>query len=365
MRITFILPGYAPVPRGGFRIVYGYANYLAKGGHIVSIVHPHRMDPAATLVQKLKNRVWLGVRHLTERPLVPWARLHPNVRAILTHDLRPGVIPDGDAVFAPFWQTAEHVLGYPASKGAKLYLIQHYETWAGPKDRVDATWLMPIHKVVIARWLYDLGVTLGAGRLHHIPNAVDDHFRVLNPPANRPASITTMSHAHDWKGVPDAVAVLKQIHQRYPALPISMFGTDPKGPDVPNWITYHRNPSQQTLVEQIYNGHSIYVGASWMEGWGLPPAEAMACGCVFVGTDSGGCRDYAINNETALLSPPRDQKSLLDNLCRVIENRELRRTLQERGTAFVRTFTWERSGAALEQYIHDVVQQGGAPVSFA
>lgn len=102
-----------------------------------------------------------------------------------------------------------------------------------------------------------------------------------------------------------------------------------------------------------------------MEGWGLPPAEAMACGCVFVGTDSGGCRDYAINNETALLSPPRDQKSLLDNLCRVIENRELRRTLQERGTAFVRTFTWERSGAALEQYIHDVVQQGGAPVSFA
>ena len=40
MRITFILPGYPPVPVGGPRIVYGYANYLAKGGYNVSIGQP-------------------------------------------------------------------------------------------------------------------------------------------------------------------------------------------------------------------------------------------------------------------------------------------------------------------------------------
>jgi L-malate glycosyltransferase len=84
----------------------------------------------------------------------------------------------------------------------------------------------------------------------------------------------------------------------------------------------------------------------------------MACGCVFVGTDSGGCRDYAINGETAILSPPRDREALYKNLCRVIEDSDLRQRLQRNGTAYIQQFTWEKSGSLLEQYLFDVIGDG-------
>jgi glycosyltransferase involved in cell wall biosynthesis len=357
MRITFVLPGYARAPIGGFRAVYGYSNYLAERGHIVNIVHPYRVDRAPTLRRALKTRAWRVVRHLSDHPLVPWTRFHRNSRPLLTYDLRSQFIPDADVIFATAWDTAEYVLTYPATKGAKLYLVQHYETWAGPKERVDATWLSPLYKAVISRWLLELGESMGASRLRHICYAVEEYFRVKNMPASRPVSIVSLYHRMDWKGVADALEVLGRVHARYPSVPITMFGVYPRGSDIPDWVRYYQDPDQKTLAEIIYNGHAIYLGASWTEGFGLPAAEAMACGCVFVGTDSGGCRDYAIHERTALLSPARDRDTLYANLCRVIDDPELRRGLQERGTAYVARFNWQRAGADLEQYIQAIVQK--------
>ena len=56
---------------------------------------------------------------------------------------------------ATWWETAEWVARYPASKGAKAYFIQHHEVHEGlPADRVNATWRLPMHKIVIANWLF-------------------------------------------------------------------------------------------------------------------------------------------------------------------------------------------------------------------
>ena len=45
-----------------------------------------------------------------------------------------------------------------AGKGVKAYFIQHDETQlSDQKDRVIATWALPMHKITIAQWLVDLG----------------------------------------------------------------------------------------------------------------------------------------------------------------------------------------------------------------
>ena len=106
-----------------------------------------------------------------------------------------------------------------------------------------------------------------------------------------------------WKGADDVLAIFASLHERYPNLRMTMFGLDARPPQIPDWIDYVRNPRADHLRDR-YNAHGIYVGASREEGWGLPPAEAMACGCAFVGTDIGGFREYAINGLTALLSAP-------------------------------------------------------------
>ena len=355
MRLTFLLPVYVSAPIGGYRVVYAYADVLAARGHRVTIVFLRGRRPpggAASWLDSVAGWLWRLKIRLLNRPLVPWHRLHPGVAFALAPSARDDHIPDGDAVVATAWTTAGPVAALSRAKGAKFYLIQHHETWDGPAVEVDATWHLPLHKVVVSRWLLDVGRRLGASELRHIPNGIDlDRFRVTTPPADRRFGILSLYHRHAFKGVPDALSVLRRYHERFPDVPVTMFGAEPRGADVPDWIAYVADPGQDALVRDLYNGHTVYFGASLAEGFALPPAEAMACGCAFVGTDSGGCRDYATDGDTALLSPPGDRDGMLRDLTRITQDAALRARIQRRGTEAIRRFTWAAAGDALERYL--------------
>ena len=285
------------------------------------------------------------------RPLVSWHAFDPGVRCALTPGIRNSCVPDGDVVVATGWQTAEPVCELAASKGEKFYLIQHFENWSGPEQRVKETWRMPLRKIVISRWLKELGEALGQPDSRHIPNGIDlKRFRVITSPSARPMSILSLYHNEIIKGVPDALDVLARYHQLYPDVPITMFGALPPGPDLPAWVEYYKNPDQETLIRDLYNVNAVYFSSSLAEGWALPPAEAMACGCAFVGTDIGGFRDYAANGETALLSPPGDREQLLSSLIRITEDHMLRARIQQRGTENIQQFTLEAAGHAMEMF---------------
>jgi glycosyltransferase involved in cell wall biosynthesis len=352
LRINFILPAYTPRPHGGLRVVFEYADFLATHGHEVTLVFPRQLSPrSGAVLDALKSRLWGVKQRLRNRPLIPWHALQPTVRVALVPGVADRFIADADVVVATMWSTAEPVARLSPAKGHKYYLIQGYETWAGPVEQVNATWHLPLRKIVISKWLEDIGRGLGAAQMRHIPNGLDlARFKVTNPPELRPAHVLSLYHRAEVKGIADALAVLQSYHARFPDIRVSMFGLPPRGDEIPDWITYLRNPPQEVLVKEFYNQGTIYLGASRNEGWGLPPAEAMACGCVFIGTDIGGFRDYATHGETALLSPVRDHAALLRNLIAVTEDRDLWRRLQKRGTEAIQQFTWERSGTALERY---------------
>ena len=77
-------------------------------------------------------------------------------------------------MFATAWQTAEYVAEYAAAKGAKFYLIQHHEVFGGTQQRleprVNATWHLPLRKVVISQWLAEFGDEMGP--------AISDTYRM-------------------------------------------------------------------------------------------------------------------------------------------------------------------------------------------
>jgi L-malate glycosyltransferase len=363
MRVTLVFPSHVLMPGGGARVAIEYSNYLAQHGHEVNLIFPRSIgleaeslrDRTRFFLDWWKARASAAVRRLIGKSALPWTPVDPRINLLFVSGLDPRLIPNADAIFATFWLTAESVIAYPASKGQKFYLIQGYEIWGGPKERVDATWRLPLHKVVVSDWLYKLGKTFGAQRLRHIPNAVDHrHFRIVEPTRSRQLGILAIYHPQPIKGSHDSLSVFRRLHERHPDVSISMFGPGPRVAEIPDWIKYFQNPSQD-LIRDLYNQHAIYVGASYSEGWALPPAEAMACGCAFVGTNIGGFRDYAIDGRTALLSSPGDHDALFENLCRLIENPELLSRLQKAGTEFIRQFTWERSGALLEDYLDEVV----------
>ena len=357
MKVIFLLPDYFPEPIGGYLVVYEYANQLAKRGASVTVLFGRDLKRLQRLpwAKRLKRSLRPLKLRLLHRPLVRWFTLHPKVKISFIPEFRPERMPDADAVIATAWETAGPVASLPASKGKKFYLVQHYETWSGSQSEVDETWRMPLHIIAISKWLMETGLRLGAGEMTYIPNAIDHkQFRVTNQ-APRSASILSLYHTSKFKGVSDALAVLTRIHETCPEVSIRMFGVYERGADMPDWIEYYRDPVREKLVE-LYNQSSIYLSASLIEGWSLPPMEAMACGCLFVGTDSLGCRDYAESGVTALISPPGDRDALYLNLARAITDPMLSRDIAERGTTNVLTFSWDRSGATLYDLIDTSVR---------
>lgn len=321
MRITFLLPGPPTVPVGGYRVVYQYANGLAVRGHRVTVVHAGRLGqfppPFSRFPGLLRRgwRTWLRAKPLVFPPRVTWHEFVPAVqRRYLFGEPWAERMGDSDAIIATTWTTAEYVNRYPPSKGRRYYLLQHFENWQGHDARVIATWRSP--------W------------------------------DERDPSILTLYHPAPWKGAGDALEALRRVHQRRPDVTVTGFGVGPRPENWPSWARYVQNPRPSLLVS-LYRAHMIFLNASWKEGFALPPAEAMASGSIFVGTDSGGCRDYACPEETALLSRPRDPGALSDNLLRVLNDDRLRQTLRQRGFHRVRQFTWERAVKALEGYLEE------------
>jgi glycosyltransferase involved in cell wall biosynthesis len=350
VRIAFLLPNYPRAPVGGFRVVYEFANNLVARGHDVSVVHPRRMpnwSSPGNLTPLGRARSFAGIFiDLVARPRVKWQYIDDRVRMVFAPDPSGRNIPDGDAVIATWWATAEAVAGYPASKGRKFHLIQNYEIWDSPRERVDASWTLPIKKLVIAKWLYEKGLELGVrpDEMVHAPVAIDHgRFRIRAEIKARRPRVAMLYSGIPLKGGEDGVKALELAKAACPGLEAVLFGTCQPPRGLPRWIEYVRNPAQDDLVDSIYNGSSMYLCPSHMEGWHLPPAEAMACGCAVVSTDIGGVRDYAEAGVTALLSPAGDPGPLGQNVARLALDDGLRLRIARAGNERIGQFTWGRS----------------------
>ncbi len=370
MRITFVLPGLSRVPVGGYKIVYEYSNRLAARGRRIAVVHPYAPalmraasgGPPAHWKERVRQRIWPHLRQWRSGArgpkrnsrLVPWFDVRPDVRLLLVPDLSEKFMPDGDAIFATAWQTAHPVHQLSAAKGRKFYFIQHYETAEGAPDeaRVRATWTLPLHKVVSAQWLLQIAAGLGEEkRTTYIPYGMDfSHFEMTTPPQARPPRVGMLYHRDPWKGSADAIAALTEARAQVPQLQAVAFGTPPRPPDFPAWMEYAQTPSPQAL-NALYNGCSIFLQASWSEGWGLTASEAMACGCALLTTDNGGSREYAEAEITALVAPIKNPPALAAQLLRLLRDDALRQRLAHAGHAHVRHFTWERAVDSLERLL--------------
>jgi glycosyltransferase involved in cell wall biosynthesis len=354
LRITFLLPGTGHLPTGGSKVVYKYANHLSRRGHRVTLVHPALVAARASTLQAVRAAS-LFVYRGTVRDYRPrgWFRLEPAVRTIWVPTLSSRFIPHGDVVLATAWETAEWVVDYPAAKGEKFYLIQSWETWAGPEDRVRATWKAPLKRIVIARWLREMAREMGI-ECTYIPNGIDfEQFDLDNPIEDRdPNHLMMLYHTHPVKGSADGIEALSLLRRKQmPDLRATLFGTSPPSSPFPQWVDYRRLPSQPEL-RACYNRAAIFIAPAHIEGWPLPPAEAMICGAALAATDIGGHREYGIDGETALLSPAGNPKKLAENVLRLVRDAELRTKIARQGYEHIRRCSWDEALDSFERLLN-------------
>ena len=334
MKLTFLAPHLRIA--GGVRAILTYADRLARRGHDVTVVVP----------AKRPWRAWARNFQGQGPDWIPGFRA--RVRWVAGWD--PARLPDADAIIATAWKSADAVARAPASAGAKFYFVQHYESlYHGDPQRVDATYALPLRKVVISTWLADIMREKFASPAEVLLTPVDrDLFHpVEGARSDHALRVLMLHHDYAWKGVREGLEAIAAVKVRHPEVLLAGFGVKRPREALP-YDEFHENLPQERLA-WLYSRCPIYLCPSWDEGLGMPSMEAMACGAALVTFDNGGSRDYARDGETAFVAPRRDVEALASRLVLAAEDSALRGRIAAAGAAFVRAaFDWERAVARME-----------------
>jgi glycosyltransferase involved in cell wall biosynthesis len=103
-------------------------------------------------------------------------------------------------------------------------------------------------------------------------------------------------------------------------------------------------------LRALYENAQCFVFPSFYEGFGLPPLEAMECGCPVVASNRASIPEVCGN--AALYFDPSDPANLAEQLRRVLSSNALRAELAAAGRQRCGEFTWKKSATTLDSLLN-------------
>jgi glycosyltransferase involved in cell wall biosynthesis len=90
----------------------------------------------------------------------------------------------------------------------------------------------------------------------------------------------------------------------------------------------------------VYNLAELFVFPSFYEGFGLPPLEAMACGCPVLTSNVSAIPEVV--GDAAILVDPNSVEEIAQGMERLLVDKELRDCLVKKGLQRSKLFSWEK-----------------------
>ena len=335
--------------------MYEYANRLARKGYEV-----HLTFPVKTQYMEYRLPYWVrralsvaeGFR--TNR----WFGFDKSITMSYVPEVKERYVRDADIIIATWWATVLEMGKLSLAKGRKINLIQGFENWTGHEDLLLASYNMPdTTNVVVASFLKDIVEEHTNNPVFVIENGIDsDIYKIATPIAERnPASVAMNYSIQKIKGSAYGLEALQLVKKRIPELKVELFGVCPCPDGLPEWINFYRAPDN---LSAIYNRNAIFISNSFTEGFGLVSVESMFCGCALVCTDIQGHKEYAFDNETALLVEVKNAAQMAGKICYLISNNEERIAMAQRGNSFARRFDWCNAIERMEKVIKGLIEKG-------
>lgn len=341
MKINFVLPPPSLKIAGGYKVVYQYANYCSNKGMDVNIIYDCGKGRNS---YRIPNILFFQLKKVIAALEPRWFKLNEKIKKLPVYEFNNDSVPNADYIVATAVGTAIQVNELDNIKGKKIYFIQDFENWNISEQEVIQTYKYDMKKIVISKWLKAIVDEYSSINSIYIPNGIDkEKFYVSKNIEDRfQYSVAMLYHKDKRKRSDEGLKILLKLKEKYPQLQIELFGSPEKPKNLPNYISYTRNASEQQL-NKIYNNSAMFLVTSSVEGYGLTGIESMCCGCALVSTDCQGVQEYATNGENAFLSPVDKLELLEKNLELLLENNNLRINIARKGSKVINDFNIETS----------------------
>jgi glycosyltransferase involved in cell wall biosynthesis len=209
---------------------------------------------------------------------------------------------------------------------------------------------------------------LPPGLMHAIYDGVDiDAFHPGARDETEQGALLFVGNAEDYnKGVVYALRALALL-PREPGARLYIVGGPPSPPriasaeaarlGIEDRVTMVGRVSREELA-RWYRRAQVLVSPSLYEGFGLPAAEAMACGTPVIASDGGALPEVVADGETGRIVPTRDVRALADALADLLADPKTCRELGAAGHRRVlERFTWVETAARTEALYGDVLRR--------
>ena len=105
----------------------------------------------------------------------------------------------------------------------------------------------------------------------------------------------------------------------------------------------------------LYSGSSLFVLPSLYEGFGLPLAEAMACGVPVIASNASSIPEVV--GDAGLLVPPTQPEAFAEAIMRVRSDPDLRKAMIEKGLKQAASFRWNKAARQILECMRKVARE--------
>ncbi len=258
-------------------------------------------------------------------------------------------IPQG--LMVSLLRLGPHIITTP---GESLDFADIYHlNWLVRKTLVGADLVIPISSHV------DSNVRRFTQNTRIIPFGVEvEHFSKTHVRNSSDHNILTCAYLIPRKGIHVLLQSMKIIHEKLPQARLTIVGEGPLKPTLVNManelgiapvVKFMPNVPRSRLPEVMAKS-TVFVLPSLSEGLGLVLVEAMCLGKPVVGTKAGGIVDVIDNEVNGLLVPPRNPTALAEAITRILQNKELGKTMGSAGKRMAEAkFSNDRIAVTYEQ----------------
>ncbi len=105
-------------------------------------------------------------------------------------------------------------------------------------------------------------------------------------------------------------------------------------------------------LRTLYNIADAFVFPSLCEGFGLPPLEAMACGCPVIASDRASIPEVV--GDAGILLDPEDLSVWSDTLSRLLNDPVMRETMKKKSIQQAAKFSWDNCAMSTQEFYQQI-----------